>query len=61
MIKCMSNYCPQFVKIFAAIDLTNLILVWFGFFVLWHINVRGSFNASVILVRENQLLYLTHR
>ena len=27
-------------------------LVWFGFFILWHINSHGLFNYKVILVEE---------
>ena len=30
-----------------------------GFFVLWHINLRGLFNAQVILVEEQYWSYLT--
>ena len=34
-------------------------LVWFGFFVLWHINLHGLFNTNAILV-EQLWYYLTH-
>ena len=27
-------------------------MVWFDFFVLWHINLRGLFNAEAILLGE---------
>ena len=35
--------------------------VWFGFFVLWHVNLRGLFNAKSILVEEQYSYHLTHR
>ena len=28
-------------------------MVWFGFFVLWHIELRGLFNAEVIVVEKD--------
>ena len=32
--------------------------VWFGFFVWWHINFHGLFNAKYVL-REQKRYYLT--
>ena len=34
-------------------------MVWFGFFVEWHINLCRSFNAKAIL-QEQYWYYLTH-
>ena len=36
------------------------MMVWFGFFILWNINLRGLFNAEAILVVEKKWYYLTH-
>ena len=33
---------------------------WFGFFVQWHINFHGLFNAKAILVEEQQGYYFTY-
>ena len=27
-------------------------MVWFGFFLLWHINFRGLFNTKALLVED---------
>ena len=35
--------------------------IWIGFFLQWHVNVYGLFNAKVIIVKEQKLYYLTHR
>ena len=35
-------------------------LVWFCFFVEWHINLCRLFNANAILLEEQQWYYLTH-
>ena len=35
-------------------------LVWSVFFVQWHINLRGLFNAETILVDKRLWYYLTH-
>ena len=34
--------------------------VSFGFFVYWHINLCGLFNAKAIIIEEQQWYYLTH-
>ena len=34
--------------------------VWLAFFILWYINLRGLFNAKVILEEEQQWYYLIH-
>ena len=38
----------------------DLNSVWFGFFILWHINTCGVFKAKVILLEEQLWYYLTH-
>ena len=40
----------------ASSRLKKIRFLWFGFFVLWHINLRRLFNAKVIFVER----YLTH-
>ena len=42
------------------LDLYLLGLVWFGFFLLWHINLCRLFNAKPILLEEQKWYYLTH-
>ena len=37
----------------------HFLPVWFVFFVYWHINICGLFNAKAILVEEQQY-YITH-
>ena len=44
------------------LDMIIISAVWFGSFVLWHINLYGLFNvkAKAILVKEKQWYYSTH-
>ena len=41
-------------------DFPFLITSDVGFFVSWHMNLHGLFNAKAILVEEKQWYYLTH-
>ena len=38
----------------------NIQSGWFGFFVQWHINFYGLFNAKAILFEEQQQYYSMH-
>ena len=40
--------------------MTTGSLKMFGFFIQWHINLRGLFNAKAILLEEQRWCYLTH-
>ena len=37
-----------------------VVFVWSGFFVKWHINLRGLFNAKAIHIEEQQYYYLAY-
>ena len=39
----------------------QLGLVWFGFFVQWHINLPGLCNTEAIILQGQYWYYLTHR
>ena len=39
---------------------TAKVKVDFGFFVEWHINICGLFNAKSVLIEEQRWYYLTH-
>ena len=43
-----------------VLQLFGFGLVWFGFFVLWHINLHLLFNTTAILVEQQWWYYLTH-
>ena len=36
------------------------VVFWLRFFVSWHSNVGGLFNAKVTLLEEQQWYYVTH-
>ena len=38
----------------------NSLMVWFGLFVWWHINLRELFNAKAIFLKEQQWYSLTN-
>ena len=35
-------------------DIFFLHNTWFGFFIQWHVNLRGLFNAKPIIVKDRQ-------
>ena len=37
-----------------------VVLVWFGLFAEWHINLCRLFNAKAIFLEEQQWYHLTH-
>ena len=46
-------YCQdRFQKLSLLTNGTFLLIDWFGFFVLWHINLCRLFNANSILLEE---------
>ena len=45
--------------LWASVDLAAMAMKVFSF-ILWHINLRGVFNAKAILLEEQQWSYLTH-
>ena len=58
IIKSSLTLQKQLLRIFFPNAWRRYILVWFGFFVWWHINLYRVFNAKDIHLDEQ---YLTHR
>ena len=55
-------YCGHYVTAKNLHILSHLmkIVVWFGFFIKWHIILCGLINAKATFVEEHQRYYLTH-
>ena len=60
-IKTKKEYIITCLVISSHMGPMYIEIPWFGFFVKWHINLYGTFNAKAISVEEQKWYQLIHR